>query len=120
MSDCIFCKIAGGEIPSNFIWQDENVVAFHDINPRAPVHVLIVPKRHVVTYDELGEGDAGLMVSMAKAVTAVARAEGVVDSGYRLLVNNGPDGHQEVPHLHMHLFGGRPLGSMIKKAPEEG
>lgn len=120
MSDCIFCKIASGEIPAKLLWEDDNVVAFDDINPKAPVHTLIVPKRHVVTFDGFGDGDGEAMVSMAKAAKEVASMKGVLESGYRLLVNNGPEAHQEVLHLHMHLFGGRPLGPMIKKAPEGG
>ena len=115
MENCIFCKIADGRIPATFIWQDEHVVAFHDIQPQAPVHLLIVPRRHVVTFGDLGAGDGPLLESMARAVRETARGLGVDASGYRLLVNNGPDAHQEVLHLHMHLFAGRPLGSMIKK-----
>ena len=116
MSDCIFCKIGDGRIPVKLLWQDEHVVAFRDIAPKAPVHVLIVPKRHVVTFGEVGDDGAPMLASMARAVREVARIEGVAETGYRLLVNNGPDAHQEVLHLHMHLFGGRPLGGMVKKA----
>ncbi len=119
-SDCIFCKIAAGEIPAKLLYEDDEAIAFKDINPQAPVHVLIVPKRHVVTFGELGDGDGPLMVSMAKAARAVAASEGVLESGYRLLVNNGGDAGQEVLHLHMHLFGGRALGSMIKPVKKEG
>lgn len=115
MENCIFCKIADGRIPAKLIWQDENVVVFHDIEPQAPVHLLIVPKRHVVTFGDLGLGDGGLLESMAQAVKETTRELGVDQTGYRLLVNNGPEAHQEVLHLHMHLFAGRSLGPMIKK-----
>lgn len=120
MGDCIFCKIANGVIPCKKVWEDENVVAFHDINPQAPVHVLIVPKKHLVTFADLGPEDASTMVSMAAAARESAKALGVLESGYRLLVNNGPDAHQEVLHLHMHLFAGRELGWMIRRPKTEG
>ncbi len=120
MSDCIFCKIVAGDIPANIVWQDENILAFRDIQPKAPVHVLLVPKKHVVTFDQLDGQWADTMVSMATAAREVSKIEGVLETGYRLLINNGADAHQEVAHLHMHLFGGRELGPMIKKAPQEG
>ena len=115
MSDCIFCKIASGDISADIIWQDENAVAFRDINPRAPVHALIIPREHIVTLGEMTEANAPFLVSMAKGAKAVAEIEGVLESGYRVLANNGPDAHQEVMHFHLHVFGGRELGSMLKK-----
>ena len=120
MSDCIFCRIADGRIPSKKIWEDERAIAFHDINPQAPVHVLIVPKKHFVTFGDFGPGDGDIMLSMAAAAREAAAATGVLESGYRLLVNNGPDAHQEVMHVHMHLFGGRELGWMIRRPKTEG
>jgi len=115
MSDCIFCKIIAGDIPSDTVWEDENVIVFRDIAPKAPTHVLIVPKEHIVTFADFKEGEENILLSMSKAAREVAKAEGVLESGYRLIVNNGPDGGQEVLHLHMHLFGGRPIGPMIKR-----
>ncbi len=120
MSDCLFCKIIAGEIPSDFIFEDENVVAFRDINPLAPTHVLIVPKEHIVTFADVEARHADTLVSIATAVREVAKGDGVLDSGYRLLNNNGSDANQEVPHLHIHLVGGRNVGPMIKRAKTEG
>ncbi len=119
MENCIFCKIAAGLIPSKKVFEDEHVIAFHDINPQAPVHVLLVPKKHLVTFADIGPEDGPLMVSMARAAKEAAAATGVLESGYRLLVNNGPDAHQEVLHLHMHLFGGRDLSWMIRRPKSE-
>lgn len=120
MDNCIFCKIIAGKIPAQIVWQDDHVVAFRDINPHAPVHVLILPRKHVATFGELTAEDGPALVGMARAAREVARAEGVEKSGYRLLVNNGPDAHQEVMHVHMHLFGGRELGPMLKRPKTEG
>lgn len=119
MGDCIFCKIAAGTIPCKKVWEDQNVIAFHDINPQTPVHILIVPKKHLVTFADIGPDDGEMMVSMAAAAREAAKASGVLETGYRLLVNNGPDAHQEVLHLHMHLFGGRDLGGMVKREKKE-
>lgn len=120
MDNCIFCKIVDGRIPSKFLWQDENVVAFPDIQPQAPVHVLIVPRRHVVTFGDIDAQTTPMLASMARAVREVAASLGVDKTGYRLIVNNGHDAHQEVLHLHMHLFGGQALGPMLKKSKAEG
>ncbi len=120
MSGCIFCKIIAGEIPSKIVWQDENVVAFRDISPLAPTHVLIVPRKHLVTFSDFSAGDGPIMTSLAVAVREVAKLDGVLESGYRLIVNNGPDGGQEVMHVHMHLLGGRNIGPMIKRSVPEG
>lgn len=108
MSDCIFCKIANGEIPSDFLFEDENVVAFRDLNPQAPTHVLVVPKRH---YANIADGvDAATLKSMADAVAAVTAKEGVAESGFRCIMNTGEAAGQTVMHLHMHVLGGKPLG----------
>ena len=120
MSDCIFCKIVAGLIPAELLWEDSNVIVFRDMNPRTPTHVLVVPKNHLVTFADFEEGQGEVLLSMSKAVKEVAKAEGVADSGYRLIMNNGPDGGQEVLHLHMHLFGGRPVGPMIKRVKPQG
>ena len=101
MSDCIFCKIANGEIPSEFLFEDENVVAFRDLNPQAPVHVLVVPKAH---------HPAETLASMEAAVRAVAEKCGVAETGFRCIMNTGAAAGQTVMHLHMHVLGGKPLG----------
>ena len=108
MSDCIFCKIANGEIPSEFLYEDERVVAFRDLNPMAPTHVLVVPKAH---HDNVVDGvPAETLASMVAAVDAVAKAEGLDKSGFRVVMNTGADAGQAVNHLHMHVLGGRRLG----------
>ncbi len=114
MADCIFCRIAAGEIPAQIVWQDENAVGFRDIRPQAPVHVVFIPRRHAVSFGDLD--DPAFLVSLGKALRDVAKAEGVAESGYRLLSNNGEDGGQEVMHLHLHLVGGRPLGPMLLRS----
>ena len=112
MSDCIFCRIATGEIAADVVASDEHFVAFRDLHPLAPAHVLVIPRRHVASMAELGdlppEAAAGLLPFAAR----VAREAGVEESGYRLLTNSGPDAGQEVLHLHWHVIGGRPLGGM--------
>lgn len=105
--DCIFCKIARGEIPVPFVYEDDLVVAFNDLSPQAPVHVLIVPRVH---YRNLGDGvPAEVAVALCGAVPKVAEAKGISESGYRVIVNNGPDATQTVPHLHVHVLGGTPM-----------
>lgn len=110
MNDCIFCKIAAGEISTNKLYDDELLAAFYDQDPQAPVHVLIVPKRHVGSVNALGGDDAALLGRMFEAARKLAEALGVANTGYRLVLNTGADGGQSVPHLHMHLLGGRTLG----------
>jgi histidine triad (HIT) family protein len=106
---CLFCRIARGDIPAKLAHQDDQVVAFHDIDPRAPVHVLIIPRKHIPAVDHLEAGDAGLGGHLFEVARQLARQLGVADSGYRLVVNSGADAGQSVDHLHMHLLGGRPL-----------
>ena len=108
MSDCIFCKIANGEIPSDFLYEDENVVAFKDLNPQAPVHVLVVPKRHFDNF--VDNVPAEVLLSMEKAVSAVAEQTGIAEKGFRCIMNTGADGGQSVMHLHLHVLGGAHLG----------
>ncbi len=110
----IFAKILRGEIPSNRVYEDEFAIAFHDINPQAPTHLLVIPKGAYVSWDDFSAraGDAEI-ARFIRAVGTVARAAGLVEPGYRLLANIGQHGHQEVPHLHVHIFGGRPLGAML-------
>lgn len=112
----IFAKILRGEIPSTRVYEDAWAIAFEDINPQAAVHTLIVPRASYVSWDDFSaRGSDEEIAGFVRAVGNVARAKGLVDSGYRLLANVGRDGGQEVPHLHVHLFGGEPLGRMIAK-----
>jgi histidine triad (HIT) family protein len=113
----IFAKIVSGEIPADKVYQDDLVTAFRDINPIAPVHILIVPNKAIATVNDLTEEDervAGRMMLVAKKLAA---QEGIAEDGYRLLVNCNAHGGQEVYHLHMHLIGGRPLGPMLPRLP---
>ena len=110
----IFARILRGEIPSKRVHEDEHALAFHDINPQAPVHILVIPKGPYVSWDDLSEhGSDAEIAGFVRAVGHVARTHGLVAPGYRLLANVGPNSGQEVPHLHVHLFGGRPLGPML-------
>jgi len=106
---CIFCRIIAGEIPSDFVYEDEEMVAFRDIHPVASTHILVVPRRHIESMKDLEPVHEGLIGRMMLRVRALAEQEGVANSGFRLVVNNGPDGGQVVPHLHLHLIGGRRL-----------
>ena len=115
MSDCIFCRIANGEIPAELIYESEDVVAFPDLSPQAPVHVLIIPRRHFATTLELSDEAPELFGAMLKASSEVARKKGVDKSGFRLILNTNADGGQELFHVHMHLMGGEPIGSMRSK-----
>ena len=108
--DCIFCRIISGDIPSDILYQDEQVVAFRDINPKAPVHLLLVPRKHIESVAELSEDEASIMGHLVAVANRLAREAGISDKGYRLVVNSGPEGGQEVPHLHLHLLGGRQMG----------
>lgn len=110
MQDCIFCKIVRGEIPSTKLYEDDLVMAFKDINPQAPVHALVIPKRHLENVMDLTLADAELASRLFAAIRAVAREQGVAESGFRLVSNTGPDGGQIVPHLHFHILGGKRIG----------
>jgi len=112
MSDCIFCKIAGGEIPVDLVYESEDVVAFTDISPLAPVHVVIIPRRHIATTLEMSDKAPELFVSMIRASSEVARKKGVDKSGFRLILNTNADGGQEIFHVHMHLMGGEQIGPL--------
>jgi histidine triad (HIT) family protein len=109
-ADCLFCRIAAGAIPSTKVYEDAHVVAIRDINPQAPVHILLLPRRHVTDLLDAVETDAALAGHLAAAAARIARAEGLHGRGFRLLTNSGPDGGQTVMHLHFHLLGGRPMG----------
>lgn len=107
--DCLFCKIAAGEIPSTKVYEDELVYAFRDIEPQAPVHVLIIPKEHIKSANELNEENARVVAHIYTVAAKIAKAEGVAENGYRIVNNCGEDGGQTVGHLHFHLLGGRSL-----------
>ena len=112
----VFARILRGELPCNRVYEDEHALAFHDIAPQAPVHLLVIPKGEYVSQDDFAaEAPDALIAGFWRAVGTVARQLGLVESGYRLLANTGPDAHQEVPHFHVHIFAGRDLGRMIKR-----
>ncbi len=110
MDDCVFCQIVAGKIPSDTLYQDEEVIAFRDIHPVAPTHVLIIPKRHLPSLAQLTDDETPLIGQMTKIANQLAREEGIAERGYRLVISSGREGGQVVPHLHMHLLGGRRLG----------
>jgi diadenosine tetraphosphate (Ap4A) HIT family hydrolase len=113
----IFARILRGEIPNKTVYEDEYALAFHDINPQTPTHVLVIPKGAYVSFaDFSAEASDAEIVGFVRAVGKVARDLGAEDPGYRILANNGGDAHQEVPHLHIHVFAGTDLGRMIKPA----
>ena len=108
--DCIFCKIAAGEIPARIAFENEHLVAFHDLFPQAPTHLLIIPRQHYATLNEVPASDSGLLGEMMSTATQLARDLGVADSGYRVVMNCNQDGGQSVYHIHLHLLAGRQLG----------
>ncbi len=107
--DCLFCQIAAGEIDSDIVYEDEDCLAFHDINPQAPTHVLVIPRRHIAGLAEAEEGDRDLLGHLLLVAAEVAREEGIAESGYRTVINWGRDGGMEVSHLHLHVLGGRAM-----------
>jgi len=111
--DCIFCQIVAGKIPSEILYQDEKVIAFRDVNPQAPIHLLIIPKKHIASLAHLTEAESSLMGHIISIANELAIREGVSESGYRLVINCGKEGGQAVPHLHLHLLGGRGLSSTL-------
>ena len=113
MSDCLFCRIIAGEIPSTKVYEDDQVYAFRDINPQAPVHVLIVPKKHMKNILELAADDTGAAEAVTRAIKTIAAQEGVAESGFRVITNSGKDGCQSVEHLHFHLLGGKQLSETM-------
>jgi histidine triad (HIT) family protein len=110
MEDCLFCKIIAGQIPAKIVYQDEDVVSFVDINPQAPQHVLVIPRRHIASMTDITGEDGALLASVFMAASKIARELGVAESGFRFVTNVGPDAGQSVFHLHFHLLGGRRLG----------
>jgi histidine triad (HIT) family protein len=111
--DCIFCKIAKGEIPSEMLHQDDDVIAIRDISPQAPTHLLVMPRAHIPAVSDLTAEQASLAGHMIEVATSLARQEGVDSKGYRLVVNCGKEGGQLVPHLHLHVLGGRQLSDQM-------
>ena len=112
MSDCVFCLIAGGKIPADILFEGANVIAFADVDPKAPVHAIIVPKRHINPLDDMGEEDLVIITEIYMAARTIAADTGIDESGYRIVANHGPDSGQEVEHLHFHVLGGRRLGEL--------
>ena len=113
MADCIFCKIAAGEIPSSKVYEDERVYAFKDINPQAPVHILVTPKEHMATVLECAEREDDLLGHLMKVASRIAKEQGLAENGFRLVTNCGKHGAQSVNHLHIHILGGRQLGEQM-------
>ncbi len=109
MSDCVFCKMAAGEIQPDVVYEDEHVLAFRDLNPQAPTHVLVIPRRHISTLNEIQEHDAELLGRMYLAARMVAEREGVAERGYRTVINCNAEAGQSVYHVHLHVLGGRPM-----------
>lgn len=108
-SSCIFCRIAAREIPAEIVRESDRVVAFRDTNPQAPTHILIIPKEHIRSFEEIDDSHGHLLADIAQAAAHLAHVEGIADSGWRLVTNVGPDAGQSVFHLHFHLLGGRPM-----------
>ncbi|HLJ68176.1 MAG TPA: histidine triad nucleotide-binding protein [Chloroflexota bacterium] len=109
MADCLFCRIVSGELPAERVYEDADVVAFRDINPAAPVHVLVVPRRHVATLTDAGDGEVDLLGRVLAAAAKVAGQEGLSERGFRSVINTGPDAQQSVQHVHVHVLGGRSM-----------
>jgi histidine triad (HIT) family protein len=109
MTDCVFCSIANGKIPARKVLENEDVVAFHDLNPAAPVHVLVIPRKHIATLDDAAESDAALLGTMLRAASEVAKSSGL-STGYRVVMNVQAGAGQSVFHIHLHVLGGRAFG----------
>lgn len=108
-ADCIFCKLASGEIPADKVYEDDRALAFHDLHPQAPVHVLLIPKEHLDSLNDAAHGDEALLGHLLWLVPKIANQLGIAESGFRTVINTGADGGQTVSHLHLHLLGGRPM-----------
>ncbi|MCI9087489.1 MAG: histidine triad nucleotide-binding protein [Clostridia bacterium] len=113
MEDCIFCKIIKGEIPSEKVYEDDEILAFKDIQPTAPIHILIIPKKHITNLMKVAPEDSKLMGKIVEAMQKVSKQLGVDEKGFRIISNCGPDSGQEVMHLHFHLLAGRKMGPKI-------
>ena len=112
-ADCIFCRIVAGKIASDIVYQDEEVIAFRDINPQSPVHLLVIPRKHFTSLAQITDKEAPLIGHMVSVANQLARDEGISESGYRLVINSGRQGGQLVPHLHLHVMGGRQLSGHL-------
>lgn len=108
-SDCLFCKIVNQELPADVVYEDDELLAFNDISPQAPTHILIIPKKHVATVNDLTESDVDVPGKLVLRAKALASEKGIAESGYRLILNCNPEGGQTVYHIHLHLLGGRQL-----------
>ena len=113
MDDCLFCKIVKGEIPSEKVYEDEEILAFKDINPATPIHILVIPKKHIDSLAQIENQDEALLGKMHTVINKIAKEQGVLEKGYRLIVNCGKDSGQEVMHLHFHLLAGQKFGDKI-------
>lgn len=113
MEDCVFCKIIKKEIPADIVYEDDEILSFKDINPAAPIHILVIPKKHIKSLAELEKEDEALIGKIYTIINKVADGQGVKEKGYRVIVNCGEDGGQEVGHLHFHLLAGKKLGEKI-------
>ncbi|MAF84975.1 MAG: histidine triad nucleotide-binding protein [Dehalococcoidales bacterium] len=111
--DCIFCQIVAGKVSTEFLYQDEDAVAFRDIHPIAPTHIIIIPKKHIPSLAHLSEEQLPLMGHMVRIANQLAKREGIATQGYRLVINCGKEGGQVVPHLHIHLLGGRRISDKL-------
>ncbi len=111
--DCLFCKIVDGDIPSEKLFEDDKFIAFRDINPQSPVHILVVPKRHIAKLSDCLDSERDLLSGLLLTANKVARDEGIAESGYRVVINSGNDGGQVVFHIHLHLMGGEKLGGKM-------
>ncbi len=113
MADCVFCKIIAGELPADIRYKDEKIIAFPDVNPLAPVHLLIIPRKHIPTLLELSDAESSLLGDMTRVANLLAKREGISEKGFRVVINCGREGGMGVAHLHMHLLGGRQLSSAL-------
>lgn len=113
MEDCIFCKIIKKEIPSAIVYEDEEILAFRDIHPVAPVHILVIPKKHISSIMQIEQEDENVIGKIYSVIQKIAKQEEISEDGFRVIVNCGENGGQEVPHLHFHLIGGKKLGTKI-------
>ena len=113
MEDCVFCKIIKRDIPSNIVYEDDRVIAFYDVNPAAPIHILVAPKKHIETLLDVSEEDGDLISYIYKIINKIAKDEGFADNGFRVIANCGEDSGQEVKHIHFHVLAGKKLGAKI-------
>ena len=113
MDNCIFCKIIKGEIPSKKVYEDEDVLAFYDINPAAPIHILVIPKKHIKSLADIEEDDEKLLGKIHMVINKIAEEKGFKEEGYRVIINCGKNGGQEVMHLHFHILAGKKLGEKV-------